>query len=478
MSSLSSDQSSVVQYIATNPTKWVLVHGAAGTGKSLVRDVCVRECRGTNTIILGPNSLSVDNITNCNDISSYVYTVSRFLGIIGRCLRHQLMLLAEGGVPECMEIDTTINEKTIRNSQIFITRCEMVNSADFSGLHHNLCKLLGNQQLFGGIRVVMFCDFRQLRPIDNKCFWITDVFKRYCEEFTVFELNVANHRLTDPDPEAVDEFQNLLTAMRTRTMHTNSRAAGILNYFINARKIPKDVLRLCATREVADDINTKTLRTLDGIIFCLKGKKSIITLKIGAKIQLTRNIYTQDIDETLLGTNGALGVVLSIDYVGAHIEDDPAEAIENENLIIIKATSKTNWRVNISLDSNESVLVLRPTEFYTYHPETGKKQALSYQWPIQLAFALTINRVVGSSLDKVCIIGKDLYDAQKAYTACSRVHSLHGLYCQDLYPNIFYPKIDIISKDPTELNEVKDHKQFNTHTEQLLDTFLHRCGFN
>ena len=66
----------------------------------------------------------------------------------------------------------------------------------------------------------------------------------------------------------------------------------------------------------------------------------------------------------------------------------------------------------------------------------GKVIATRSQFPFCLAYALTIHKIQGSTLDLAIIdIGNSIFQSHMTYVALSRVRSLSGLYIKSFNPH-------------------------------------------
>jgi ATP-dependent DNA helicase PIF1 len=74
----------------------------------------------------------------------------------------------------------------------------------------------------------------------------------------------------------------------------------------------------------------------------------------------------------------------------------------------------------------------------------GYKGVFRSQIPLRLAWACTIHKAQGATLDSALIdIGPNTFEYGQAYVALSRVRSLEGLYIHDFTPSAFslHPKV-------------------------------------
>ncbi len=184
-----------------------------------------------------------------------------------------------------------------------------------------------------------------------------------------------------------------------------------------------DAIRLFTTNQACSDYNNMKLKELNQSIYKLiaintpsaakiynsdnfNGLQNILNVCINAKITLTMNLWT---NKGLV--NGANGVIRDIIFAENAIEGSLPEAIfiEFDNYIGPKFFSADDHRHNW--------IPINPGDVYCkYH------QASRQQYPIRLAYALTIHKSQGATLDKAVIdLGTSEQTLGLTFVALSRL---------------------------------------------------------
>ena len=278
---------------------------------------------------------------------------------------------------------------------------------------------------FGGIQVLFIGDFFQLPPVEKN----ENSAQKYCFESKLWEdldlytvLLTKNYRQNE---------ENLITALSN--MRTNSLTDADVK-LLKTRECKENIdtqnaLHIFATNQEADNynnmkfnkINSKEykLYAIDGVY---KGEKLIenptnlreenilkridvacsaeksISLKIGVRVMLLINY---DFEKGLI--NGSCGEVKEI----------------NEDYILVY------------FDNGQSAKITRH-DFEFYNNE--KLIALRRQFPLRLAYGITIHKSQGMSLDKLVVDCSRIFEKGQAYVALSRIKTLNGLYLQNFNP--------------------------------------------
>jgi ATP-dependent DNA helicase PIF1 len=290
-----------------------------------------------------------------------------------------------------------------------------------------------NQKPFGGIQVIFSGDFYQLPPVGSKDDLET---MKFCFEsplwFETFKLeehvNLSTiFRQNDPI------YQRILNQIREGRIKSSSNK--ILQQLVG-KKLGEDCLikptKLFPTRNKVDYINTTEMNNLKVQEYEYKIKyhsdlemnvseknirigytkeqiqtellylqnnlpcEEIVKLKIGSQVMCIVNIQLDNGD---ILCNGARGIIVDMSIQG---------------LPIVKYNSGYQMTMVYHIWSSELI------------PGIGVSQI-----PLILAWALTIHKSQGSTLDIAEVdAGSQIFECGQTYVALSRVKSLEGLYLQ------------------------------------------------
>jgi ATP-dependent DNA helicase PIF1 len=280
-------------------------------------------------------------------------------------------------------------------------------------LEYHCRTLRGNSQPWGGLQVIAVGDFLQLPPVSKSGLydwaflspaWGTTRFTSICLE--------KIHRQADP------VFTDLLNAVRVGRLSRDHMA--ILRGRV-ARFPSRNLLRLFTHNTQVDAWNNQRLEDLDGpsetfvmerdgpqheTDFLVKNllTPEILTLKEGARVMVTINITGEG--RSLLAVNGSLGTVLAWDGRAVSVLLDDGSTIFIE---------RNQWSVD------------------PQHPERGYVE----QFPLRLAWAATIHKSQGLSLDSVLIDARATREPGQTYVSLSRVRTLQGLWLRDIFTGVW-----------------------------------------
>jgi len=310
----------------------------------------------------------------------------------------------------------TVKTRVRKYSIIVIDEVSMLGKA-FLELINEILKLLrGNDNLFGGLQVIFTGDFLQLPPINDEFCFTSNIWKEL-KLRTIYLTKM--YRVNDPLYTSILERARLGKTTKEDNQELCKRLFAYKKYLKDIEeKEEKDCVNIQPTFLYSKKINVedKNMEELyknpnELIIFkpqytdmhktCkiefdkLNGN---LNLKIGAQVMLNINL---DIDMGLV--NGSRGVVTSY----------------NSETGELKVKMLNN--IEYTFSKHE----------YVYE-EDDKVMYKMHQYPFILAYALSIHKVQGCTLDCAVIdLGHSIFEENMAYVALSRVRNLQGLYLQN-----------------------------------------------
>jgi len=384
--------------LVENSNQSLLVTGEAGSGKSTLLNK-IFEVTEKNIVTLAPTGLAAINIGG--------QTIHKFCNFPPRTL------VAD----DILESKNPMHLKTINKIDILIIdEISMVRSDVFDGIDMYLRLNRKINKPFGGVQLIMFGDVMQLSPIINKDD-ASSFFERYKSPYffdsSVFEnldieiINlVKNYR-----QESDQHFLNILRKIKHNQIDDellksiNDKCLGV--------DLSSSAVCLTTTNNLAFEINEQKLKNISTKVYVFNAVVSgefnpkecpadqKLFLKKAAQVMFIKN------DTQGRWVNGTVGVIKSV------------------NDFVIEVMLDNNISVEIDAVRWENI------KFY-YDQESGtiKPQTIGYieQYPIKLAWAVTVHKSQGQTFDKIIInLGSGSFAHGQTYVALSRCQSLEGI---------------------------------------------------
>ena len=283
-------------------------------------------------------------------------------------------------------------------------------------------KVRKDDRPFGGIQVLAVGDFLQLPPVakTGRYDWAFSSQAWRDLEFSCVSLKTV-HRQDEP------EFVMILNQFREGKV--TKEGASILKKRVACFPASK-ILRLFTHNTQVDKWNSYQLGAIDRaeMTFDAEGEgppsevewlqKNLVTpthltIKVGARVMVTANLPDPNKQDALLAANGDLGTVQGW---GGKWDLDTASIL-------------------VKLDSGTEIYIT-PHE-WEFDPTTDGTTGVFRQFPLRLAWACTIHKSQGLTLDEALIDIRAAREPGQAYVALSRVRSLAGLHLKDWFQGMF-----------------------------------------
>lgn len=383
---MNEEQQNALAYVKQG--KNVFITGQAGSGKSYVLRIAIAWLRSQD------KRVGVTATTGCASILIKGQTIHNFLGI-GLASKSASML---ADMARCRK--KKVYRKLRELDALIIDEISMMSDELFEKISEYLSLVRGNPEPFGGIQMLLSGDFCQLPPVQGKYCFTSEVWKQARIHKVLLNQNMRQTndplfqeiltrarfgRLTEDD---VDTLKSLSTRedREETTRPTRLYPKRMRVDAINERDYTNLVSAGALKQSYRATYSNESAKTWAQSL----GVPEELELCVGSQAMITWNI---DIDKGL--SNGTCGVVTSV-------QDDHVE---------LRLANKYVVRVGYNMLSDD----LDPSLVVRY-------------MPIQLAFACTIHKSQGATLDVVDIhIGNEIFEYGQAYTALSRARSLKGL---------------------------------------------------
>src|SRR3990172_1952403 len=384
----------------------VFITGRAGTGKSTLLTY-FRQNTKKVIAVLAPTGVAAVNVKGQTIHSFFNFKID----------------ITPDSVRRIRPRDKAVYKKlhAIVVDEISMVRADLLDCVDvFLRLHGR-----GKSMPFGGIQMIFIGDLYQLPPVvtsREKALFMDYYKSPYFFDAMVFEgnktFNMEFIELEKVYRQKDAGFLKLLNAIRNNTATDDDMNEINRRYIHDFREKGGDFsIYLTTTNILADSINIKKLAEVKAKEYrytgALEGDFSAkdlptgmeIVLKTGAQVMLLNN------DSTGRWINGSIGRVVGIE------KEDGRDAILVElSDGEIAGVTPYQWEMyKFSYDKNRNMVTSEAVGSFT-------------QYPLKLAWAVTIHKSQGMTFDRVTIdIGRGTFCHGQLYVALSRCTTLEGI---------------------------------------------------
>ena len=287
---------------------------------------------------------------------------------------------------------------------------------------------------FGGLQLILVGDFFQLPPVvkaepAKPAALLEAPVWRFAFQAPVWQrAGLAVCYLTEQYRQTDRDFTGLLSAIRKNDFAA-IHLALVKSRLIDASRSPDGAPKLFSHNADVDRINSDTLLRLSGrekkFMMSSSGPKplvaglqkgclspQVLSLKINAAVMFTKN------DRQGRFVNGTLGTVLDFDPLSGY------------PIVVTRAGKKIH---------------VEPSDWTL--EENGSVRAKINQLPLRLAWAITIHKSQGMSLDEAVMDLSEVFEFGQGYVALSRVRRLLGLHLLGYNQRAFEVDQQVLAED-------------------------------
>lgn len=371
------------------------ITGKAGTGKSTV----AREIRKKvkNHIMLAFTGLAAVNVEG--------ETIHSFFGF--RIGAHEL------ATPKILRKDKLAVVKRLQ--LIMLDELSMIRADLLDAMDDSLRESLGVDEPFGGIPVVAFGDPWQLEPVlsddEREYFYSRGYRSPFFFDSSVLRNGFHSIELVDVFRQVGDpDFIGALNSLRKG----DRRGLSFFNQRVQTPESTNGFVHLTFTKSKAFAVNNSRLRALTSESKTYQGQvdgpfkgelptELALSLKVGAQVMVVKNI--RDKSDKLVA-NGSIGKVHTLGDQSVLVE------LADGRLVDVKEEAWEQIKYSVVGAEIQAEVVAKFTQI-----------------PLQLAWAITVHKSQGQTLEKAVLeLERSAFGHGQLYVALSRVKSLDGLF--------------------------------------------------
>ena len=376
------------------------ITGRAGTGKSTLLKL-FRNTTNKNVVVLAPTGIAALNVQG--------QTIHSFFGFPPRLLNRDEIKKRKWR-KMFLKLDSIIID------EISMVRADMMDNIDYF-LRINR----EDPRPFGGVQMILFGDLFQLPPVvrsdvERQLFRETYESQYFFSSLVMKETAVTTIELTEAFRQKSKHFLRILDSVRVNQADYDDLEDLNQRY---QEEVPEEgfYITLSARNATVDRINKEQIEALQTpeVSFManttghfaerLFPTEAILKLKLGAQVMFLKNHPTRSY------VNGTIGKIV-------HLDSEKIEVlVEEEGNRKVIEVERTDWEImKYKAPQNEGENI------------SSEVVGTFKQYPIKLAWAITIHKSQGKTFDNVIIdLGSGAFEHGQTYVALSRCRTLDGI---------------------------------------------------
>ena len=388
-----------------NTGQSIFLTGKAGTGKTTFLKTVVERSR-KRCIVVAPTGVAAINAGGVTIHSFFQLSFSPYVP----------------GAKMESKYDFGREKRKIISSidLLIIDEISMVRADLLDAIDNVLRRFRDHYQPFGGVQLLMIGDLAQLTPVVTpedehllKSYYDTPYFFGSKALSQISYVTIQLHQVYRQQDLSFIEVLN-----QVRSGHPSAEALSSLNARYRPMFSPsakEGYIRLTTHNHLADHYNETELNKLTSKAF-----------QFQASIEGTYPEYSYPTAETLVLKRGAQVMF---------VKNDPTAEHRYYNGRIGQVTYVDKNKILVLCEGDNEAIEVEPLEWentlYTLNEKTreieAKVQGVFRQYPLRLAWAITIHKSQGLTFDRVIIDANLSFAPGQVYVALSRCRTLEGL---------------------------------------------------
>ena len=444
-----------------NTNRSVFLTGKAGTGKTtFLNDFTKRTSK--KYIVVAPTGIAAINANGVTIHSMFGLPLRTFVPTTERVDANlannipdfrKYMKFRSEKIKLLREIDIVIID------EVSMLRADVLDMVDMV-----LRNVRRNEKPFGGVQMLFIGDLYQLPPVVRE----ESILNKYYPSIFFFnsiaikKISLISVELTKVHRQKDEKFLKILDDIREGNQYKIDFDELNRRYQPDFNPKDKSYVYLTSHNNIAQEINHQKLDELKGESYTyralIKGNfpenqypnDEKIELKVGTQIMFIRN----DASSERRYYNGKLAKVTKLSERGIWVQ------IEGENKDY-QLKLETWEHKKYSLDDDKNVV--------------EKVLGSFTQYPICLAWAVTIHKSQGLTFDRLIIDARKSFTAGQVYVALSRCRTLEGIVLKSrINPSVIFPNYQVYdfqcntNIDNQQMSEILEAEKYDYAIKKVL----------